>query len=292
MKPKGLFVGITTVDMHYLVEAFPEPNRKMRAQTFGLATGGPATNAAVTFAHLGGQSTLGAGLGQHAFTEFMRQDLRSYGLELLDLTPEDTALPPFSTIITTRDSGERAVVAYALDQDLGPAEALPAVDVGAFDILLLDGFQMAIALALAEQARARGVPVVLDGGSWKAGMESLLRVVDVAICSADFRAPGSKNGSEPREILDYLAGCGVSYAAITRGEKPVVYYAADGYGQIPVEKVRVVDTLGAGDVFHGAFCYHFAQEKDFAGALRQAARTAGRSCAFFGARAWMKRGNS
>jgi sugar/nucleoside kinase (ribokinase family) len=87
-------------------------------------------------------------------------------------------------------------------------------------------------------------------------------------------------------VLDYLAASGLRRAAITRGEKAVVYYDGDQVGEIPVEQVQVVDTLGAGDIFHGAFGYTYARLHDFAAALGEAARVAAKSCEYFGTRAW------
>jgi sugar/nucleoside kinase (ribokinase family) len=167
---------------------------------------------------------------------------------------------------------------------------LPDIDLACFDILLLDGFQMPFALSVAAQARELAIPVVLDGGSWKEGLESLLEFVDIAICSADFSVPGSEAKGEPREVLDYLAARDVRYGAITRGDKAIIYYNGEQYGEIAVEAVAAVDTLGAGDIFHGAFCFYFAQGTDFATALHEAALVAGKSCQFFGTRAWMKIG--
>ena len=104
---------------------------------------------------------------------------------------------------------------------------------------------------------------------------------------ADFRPPGSPAGCQPSQILDYLAASGVTYSAITRGEKPILFYNGDTYGEIPVEQVNVVDTLGAGDIFHGAFCYYFSRLNDFEAALGEASRVAAKSCQFFGTRQWM-----
>ena len=286
MNPKGLFVGITTVDLQYLVDAFPEVNLKTNSNRFHLSTGGPATNAAVTFAALGGRTTLYSAIGQHPFTPFIREDLQAYGINIVDLSPGSGKLPPFSSIITTKGSGERAVISFTAGETAHKQSGLPYIDVKDYDILLLDGYQMGVSRLIAAQARNNAVPVVLDGGSWKQGLESLLKFVDVAICSADFRPPGIDG--QPALVLDYLAASGVTYAAITRGEKPILYYDGHKQGELPVEQLHVVDTLGAGDIFHGAFCYYFARMHDFAIALGQAARVAAKSCAYFGTRAWMK----
>ena len=75
MTPRGLFVGLTTIDIHYLVDTFPTSNAKTVAGAFVMTIGGPATNAAITFAHLGGKSHLLSAIGQHPFTSFIEHEL-------------------------------------------------------------------------------------------------------------------------------------------------------------------------------------------------------------------------
>jgi sugar/nucleoside kinase (ribokinase family) len=145
---------------------------------------------------------------------------------------------------------------------------------------------MPLCLAVAEGARARGIPVVLDGGSWKPGMDELLPNVDIAICSDDFRPPGCR---ESGDLFPFLAGQGIRRIAITRGEGTIRYTEGDGIREIAVPQVKAVDTLGAGDIFHGAFCYRFAQlECPFAEALQFAAKVASFSCQYHGTRSWME----
>lgn len=81
----------------------------------------------------------------------------------------------------------------------------------------------------------------------------------------------------------------VSYRAITRGEHPIIYRTPEGTGEMAIESVEVVDTLGAGDILHGAFCYYSAKGNTFVSALLQASRIATLSCQTFGTRSWMKR---
>lgn len=284
---KGLFTGMATIDLQYLVDAYPPQNRKVNARRFALAAGGPATNAAVAFAHLGGRSTLCAAVGDHPFATFMHQELTGLGVEVRDLAPASPILPPCSSILTTAADGQRTVIAYAASSNTAAEEAAADIIVADFDILLLDGFQLPVARRLAAQARAAGIPVVLDGGSWKPGLEALLEWVDIAICSADFRPPGDENDHSAQALFDYLYARGVHQAAITRGEKPILFYDTQQIGEISVPPVPVVDTLGAGDIFHGAFCYYYAARPNFTHALSQAAQVAATSCTSFGTRSWM-----
>src|SRR5437764_5489020 len=109
MKPRGLFVGLTTIDIHYRVDTFPTSNAKTVAGAFAMAVGGPATNAAITFAHLGCTSHLLSAVGQNPFTSFIERELHQYHVELTDLSPTASQLPTVSSIVTTH-GGHRAII--------------------------------------------------------------------------------------------------------------------------------------------------------------------------------------
>jgi sugar/nucleoside kinase (ribokinase family) len=137
-------------------------------------------------------------------------------------------------------------------------------------------------------AKAHGIPVVLDGGSWKDGADDLLKSVNVAVCSADFIPPGCLGEDD---VLQYLNDCGVAHVAITRGAEPIRYVSGSVCGIVPVPPIEPVDTMGAGDIFHGAFCFYFSTGHGFVEALGEAAKIAAESCRFHGTREWMKHSN-
>ncbi|NJN28317.1 MAG: hypothetical protein HC819_21280 [Cyclobacteriaceae bacterium] len=76
---------------------------------------------------------------------------------------------------------------------------------------------------------------------------------------------------------------------ITRGEKPIIVNEGSVNLLVQVPKTQVVDTLGAGDIFHGAFCYHYAATNDFLFAIEEAGKIASFSCQFHGPRTWMEK---
>jgi sugar/nucleoside kinase (ribokinase family) len=272
----------------------PGRNEKVTARRQVIAAGGPATNAAVTFAFLGGQATLLTRVGRHPLAGGMLADLRQAGVTLIDVAGDDDAPPAVSSIIVTEGTGDRCVVSTnAAGRDVQPPPALDGL-VEAADVVLIDGHHPALALAAARLARARGRPCVLDGGSWKPHTPDLLPHVDIAICSADFRPPGL---AKDADVLVALLGEGVPWAAVTDGPRPVRWArggAAGGArgGEVPVPAVGAADTLGAGDVFHGAFTHEIAgmaadDPESFSSALRFAACAAAHSCRTFGTRSWM-----
>jgi len=88
----GLFVGLVTLDLVYLALSAPSNNQKVVASDYTVAAGGPATNAAVTFSHLGNQARLLGVVGAHPITQLIRADLASYGVAIACLTDKTKKL--------------------------------------------------------------------------------------------------------------------------------------------------------------------------------------------------------
>ncbi len=271
---------MVTLDLIYLVDQLPNCNQKIAALKSTIAAGGPATNAAVAFSHLGNAATLLGSVGAHPINHLILADLQRCGVTIADLDPTRADSPPVSSILVTQSTGERAVIAMnaVTSQDESTLPSLEGVD-----IVLIDGHQLEASVAIAQQAKQRGVPIVIDGGSWKVGFDRVLPWVDYAICSANFYPPDCHS---VEQVFDGLSEWGIDRIAITQGEGSIEVFNSGMRTQIEVPTVQVVDTLGAGDIFHGAFC-HFILQTDFLSALSQAAKVAADSCQFFGTRDWM-----
>lgn len=280
----GLFVGLTTLDLVYLASHPPAANEKIVAPDYTITAGGPVTNAAVAFTHLGNRATVLSAVGSHAIAHLVRDDLQHWQVSLGDLTPNHPEPPPVSSIVVSQATGERAVVSINAGKIQASATAIPADCLANVDIVLIDGHQMEVGQAIAQQAKSQNIPVVIDGGSWKQGFETILPFVDYAICSANFQPPQCQT---ELDTVAYLQAQGISWIAITHGAEPVAWWERGRMGTIAVPQVQAVDTLGAGDVFHGAFC-HAILQGDFVSALTGAARIAARSCQSFGTRKWME----
>lgn len=285
----GLFVGLSTLDMVYQVAALPQPNQKVVALEDALTAGGPATNAAVTFAYLGDRPTLLSVLGRHSLIQPIQADLQAHGVVWHDLAPDLDLPPPISSILVTQGTGDRAVVSRNATKTQVAADALPssirtALIQRQIDIVLIDGHQMALSGAIATLARQHQIPVVLDGGSWKPGLDTVLPMVDYAICSANFRPQGC---ADEQEAIAYLQRHAIPHLAITHGGDPIFAFTENNRHTLPVPPIASVDTLGAGDIFHGAFC-HFILRQPFLDALQDSACIAAHACQSFGTRHWMQ----
>ncbi|GAB3585901.1 PfkB family carbohydrate kinase [Amycolatopsis endophytica] len=233
-----LLAGLCTVDLVQRVAELPSPGEKVQSLAVEVAAGGPATNAAVTVAALGEEAVLVTALGTHPLAGLARADLAAHGVRVVDTAP-GRAEPPAVSAVAVRDrDGERTVVSRNAARIEG---AMPSEIPDDVRVVLVDGHLPRLALGVARWARERGIPVVLDAGSWKPVLEELLPLVDIAACSAHFRAPGP--GLRER---------GVPTVVVTAGPGPVRWETVDDAGEIDVPEVRALDTLGAGDVWHGA----------------------------------------
>jgi len=274
-------VGLTTLDCIYQVEHVPAADEKVVAQDSLLVAGGPATNAAVMFRHLGNEAVVVSALGHHPVTSLIRADLAAQKVQLIDLMPDAVAPPPLSTILVTTATGERSVVSRnAVGRQVTPPGHW-GIWLEGVDIVLIDGHQMALGQAIAAGARQRGIPVVVDAGSWKPGFEAVLPLASQVIAASRFRTPPETTAPGTLETLQQW---GIREVAITSGAEPIRWRRGDTQGKIAVPQVSVKDTLGAGDFFHGAFCY-YRLTLDFPEALAAAAGVAAHSCQFFGTRA-------
>jgi sugar/nucleoside kinase (ribokinase family) len=287
-KKQGLFVGLVTLDFIYQAERLPTSNQKIVASDYTVSAGGPATNAAVTFKHLGGVATVLGVLGRHPITQLILADLQQVGVTIADLAPNYSEPPSVSSAIVTAATGERAVVSINAVKNQATKASIPVDCLQDTDIVLIDGHQMNVGREVAQQAKSQGIPIVVDGGSWKPGFEPVLSLTDYAICSANFRPPGCENAED---VMVYLSGLGIPHIAITHGDQSIHYRHQNRSGWVEVPPIKAVDTLGAGDIFHGAFCSAILQE-EFVEALSSAARIAAHSCQFFGTRHWMSSATS
>lgn len=321
--PVVLCCGLTTVDLIQEVDEIPGPNEKVVARSATLTFGGPAANAAATATTLGARTRLVTAIGSGPVADLALTELAGTGVEVVDLARGTGAAPAVSTVLVTASTGERAVVSVNATR-AGALAATPADVLDGVDVVLVDGHHLETAIEVCRAARAAGVPVVLDGGSWKPGMERLLALVDQAIVSADFRVPvgvvpadvpvsdvpvsdvpttgdpaadiASGATVDGERLLRQVAAFGPRVVARSDGAGPILVLDSRTSAEVrsvtvPADPSRtVVDTVGAGDVLHGAYAAFLAGEvaaTDPVDVLARAAQVASESIHFRGARGWV-----
>jgi len=284
--PAGLFVGLCTLDVVHEVDRLPAPNEKVTARAQFIAAGGPATNAAVTFAALGGRATLVTVAGHGAAADVVRTDLADHGVVLVDAAPHRPDAVPVSSVSVLSDTGERSVVSVdaaraTIDEAPDLAPLLPAAGV-----VLADGHHSTLATATADALTGSAVPLLVDAGRWKPAMAALLARADTVVCSAEFRVPGS---ADPESCAAALLADGVPTVAVTAGAAPVRWWWRGRTGWVQPPAVEVVDTAGAGDALHGAYAYAMAvlPSSSVEQRLEFAVHVASLKCRFRGTRTWL-----
>jgi sugar/nucleoside kinase (ribokinase family) len=269
-----LLAGLCTIDVVQRVAELPEPGEKVQSLSVDVAAGGPATNAAVTVAALGGRARLVTVLGSHPLADLARADLSVCGVDFVDVAPSVVDPPALSAVAVRDRDGERTVVSRNAADSPGLTGTPWETD--GVRVVLVDGHHPQLALGTARWARSRGIPVVLDAGSWKPVLDELLPLVDIAACSARFRAPAP-------DLLDR----GVTTVITTAGPEPVRWRTASASGEVPVPAVAARDTLGAGDVWHGALAYGVGRF-ELPELIRFANEVAARRVRYAGPRAWVR----
>lgn len=287
MPPTAAFLGRTTLDLLYLLDALPAEDTKVFARAFRSAPGGPACNAAITCTHLGGDTTLITALGKGPWSEAVRTELARLEINIIDIAAGTDYETPLTTVLTGSVSGTRTIVnppAYN-----SPLPPLPSHWQHIWgpqpQIILTDGFHLQEFLPLIRSLHAQRIPVTLDGGSWKPCTEEVAPLVTAAICSERFALPGRV--SDPDTTLNWFAASGVPSVAVTRGPRSILALHNGSRFEIAIPTIDARDTSGAGDVLHGAFCYFYAESADFEASLRAASEIATRSCQSAGIDCWL-----
>ena len=323
----ALFAGLTTLDVLHRLDHVPDPSLKVTSTDFTMAAGGPATNAAVTYAALcaasrvlsGPEHEAGAASGAPADSEeapilltalgegpvaaFLAADLAAVGVRVMDATAPASypaSREPAVSSIIEHPSGRMVASTNArLDADAERVAAELPERVGA---VLIDGHNP----ALAHAALTLGVPEVdgedpfaqlearpphpriLDGGSWKDWLTPLLGFVDIAVVSEDF-APPLMVHPDGAQVAEFLRGFGITRTVRTRGDRSVQYWWDGASGEVPVKAIPDASTLGAGDAFHGAFAWAIERggNEDPERLIRFASSVAAVSVSSFGTRQWL-----
>ena len=282
--PIGLFVGLATLDVIHRIAQAPAANQKVTSTAQFVAAGGPAANAAVTFAALGGDAILVTALGDDPVADLIRADLAAYRVRVVDAAAGTRRAVPVSAVAVVESTGDRSVVSLdAVNSDAAPPDDLDDLVAGT-DVVLVDGHHPLIARAAAHAAAARSAPLVVDAGRWKPAMADVIPHATDVVCSNDFRTPDTDDAASTAAAL---VGSGVRTVVTTHGGEPVEWWSAGHSGSVPVEAVAVVDTLGAGDAFHGAYAYFAVQTDDVAERVDRSARVAALRCSVVGPRAWL-----
>lgn len=273
-----LCVGALSLDTIFRLDALPAaPGKYLPTDAIEVAQG-MATAQAATIVRLGGRARLWASCGDDATGDRIVDDLAAAGVDLSALRRVRGARSGFSSIFMDR-AGERIIVPHYDPAIRSAPDTLPRfndVAVVSVDVRWPAAAGMALAAA-----RERGIPGVLDVEAAPAAVLKHLLPLATHIIASE---PGAHalTGMTPEAAVQAISARTGTAAAvvITAGERGVFWSG----GHIPAHAVETVDTLAAGDIFHGAFALGLAEGRTLEDNLRFANAAAALKCTRFGGR--------
>jgi len=246
----ALFIGQTYIDVTFLTDHLPVGDEKGVAKEYAISFGGNAVTAAFCCAKLGIRPDLIATCANDWLGRMFQDMADRYDIEL-----HIRKVARSSLSFVHPHQGQRAILRGRDDRYLHP---FPPLDLSGCRALHLDGHQPDAAMHYARQCRQSGVLTSLDGGAVRTNTLDLLAFIDVAIVAERFC---EQMGMTPADALDDLKRRGCRIGGATLGERGLLWYDDGGNTRtlpaLSLPAHRVIDTSGAGDVFHGAYIYSY-----------------------------------
>jgi sugar/nucleoside kinase (ribokinase family) len=247
---QALFIGQTYIDVTFLTDRLPTGDEKHVASDYAVSFGGNAVTAAFCCAKLSIIPDLMTSLADDWLGRMFLEMAAKYSIPIHPRNVDTSSL----SFIMPRE-GKRAIV-RCRDDDYH--NSFPVLDLAGCRALHVDGHQPDAAIHYARRCRASGILTSLDGGGIRSNTYDLLAFIDVAVVAERLC---EQMRLAPLEMLDYLRARGCRIGGVTSGERGLLWYDETGQvrrlNAIPVPPHQIIDTSGAGDVFHGAYVHSY-----------------------------------
>ena len=277
-------VGLNATDTVLVVPRFPAYGGKVPFSREFYSVGGQVATAVVTCARLGLRAKYIGTVGDDERGRLQMDSLRSSGIDIEHVQQRANCPNQSAYIVVDESSGERTIFWHRADCLAISPSQITEDQITCARLLHIDGHDTQAVEHAARIARAHAIPVTVDVDTIYPGFDRVLPLADYLIASAEF--PARWTGIE--DPFDALIGIeresGVRVAAMTLGAHGVLAYSDGRFHYSPAFAVDCVDTTGAGDVFHGAFCYSVLQQMPIADALEFSNAMAALNCTAQGAR--------
>ena len=254
---QALFIGQSYIDVTFLTDRLPTGDDKHVASDYAVSFGGNAVTAAFCCAKLSTAPDLITSIADDWLGRMFLDMATKYAIPI---HPRQVKTSSLSFIMP--NDGKRAIVRCRDDDYVGP---FPVLDLTGCRALHVDGHQADAALYYAKRCRNAGILTSLDGGGVRSNTHELLAFIDVAVVAERLC---EQMRLTPYQMLDYLKARGCRIGGVTSGEKGLLWYDESGLVRLltalPVPMHRIVDTSGAGDVFHGAYVHSYLAHPDLA----------------------------
>ncbi|EDQ33220.1 Sugar kinase, ribokinase family [Hoeflea phototrophica DFL-43] len=268
--------GLAVVDFVFYVDEMPRRAEKYRAREAQITGGGCAANAAAAVSRLGGEALLATRLGDDQVGDMIVAGLDADGVDCALAYRFEGCRSSFSSVLVDQ-GGERQIVNFRDHTLPMDADWLIAALPNHFDAALADTRWPEGAAALMRTARERGVPGVLDAEAPVMDAEEALRLASHLAFSAQGLRDWAGHG-DLDAALDAVACETRAFVCVTDGARGVFWIHGQASGFEPAYQIEAVDTLGAGDVWHGAFALALGEKMQPAPAIRFANSAAALKC--------------
>lgn len=277
-------VGLNATDTMLLVPHFPAYGGKVPFVKEILSPGGQMASAMVTCARLGLRAKYIGTVGDDERGEIQMRSLRGSGVDLTHVQRRANCANQSAYIVIDQSTGERTVFWSRPECLAISPEEITEDQIACARLLHIDGHDTRAVEHAARLARTNEIPVTVDVDTIYPGFDRVLPLVDYLIASSEF--PGRWTRIEdPREALTAIQNeYGMRVAAMTLGAHGVLARADGQFYYSPGYVVHCLDTTGAGDVFHGAFCYAVLDGMPLPDALDFSNAMAALNCTALGAR--------
>ncbi|MGA2325435.1 MAG: PfkB family carbohydrate kinase [Bryobacteraceae bacterium] len=277
-------VGLNATDTLLLLPQFPAYGGKVPFEEEILSPGGQVASALAACARLGLRAKYIGVVGDDERGRVQMESLRGTGINLDHVQVRPGCANQSAYILIDRATGERTVLWRRPESlRLGPEEIAPE-QITCARLLHIDGHDTPAVARAAEIARGAAIPVTVDVDTIYPGFEQVLPNVDYLLASAEF--PGRWTGErDPFQALERIQReYGMRCAGMTLGAFGALARMEGRFFYSPGFVVNCVDTTGAGDVFHGAFCYAVIERLGMEEALDFSNAMAALNCTALGAR--------
>jgi sugar/nucleoside kinase (ribokinase family) len=281
--PRILCIGIPVRDLTFRIQELPARGFKVNASYFEEIAGGNALNAAIGIVRLGGRASMCGPMGDSRETtsRYIFDKLAHEGIDTKHIIHMPGLVTPISSIMID-PSGERTIVTFR-DPELWKVR-LPSADIllEDCDAVLIESRCAEFCTDICAEARRRDIPVIVDADRTMSLREGVLTASSHLVFSSE--ALQSTAGiADDAEALNKISKLTPSFVAGTSGAQGTLWLDEHhNLQQTPAFPVHTVDTLGAGDVFHGAFALGITEGQDLPTALRFASAAAALKCTRFG----------
>ena len=255
-------IGFCSND-HLAVLPFIPMDTKVRMLSHRIMGGGPAANSTAGAASLGLSAAFVGTVGDDADGDMILRDFRAQGVDTSMVKVRPGATSAIAYLWIEEKTGNRSCAWTREGLDELTADEINPEAIAAAKVLHVDGHNAAGAIAAAKVAREAGVLVNYDAGTHRDGMDELLGLANLMICSEEFilKLTGLKDAEEA--VRQVWAKYRPKVCGATMGVRGSMAFDGKDFVRCPAFKVeKVVDTTGCGDLFHAGFAIRYLETQD------------------------------